>query len=192
MTQIPPHFFGFGSLVNLGTHIYTDARPARLSGWRRTWVRSNARPLAFLSVTRAPGNAIDGLMAVVPGADWAALDEREYCYVRVDVSGEISHDLNPAPQVALYQVPEENIAPESCQNLIPLSYLDVVLRGYAQVFGEAGVHDFMASTDGWEVGILDDRATPGYPRHQAMTPAELALHDRLIAEIGAPVVTESL
>lgn len=73
--------------MNLGTHIYTDAHPARLSGWRRTWVRSNARPLAFLSVTRAPGHAIDGLMAAVPGADWAALDEREYCYVRVDVSG---------------------------------------------------------------------------------------------------------
>ncbi len=190
MTQIPPHFFGFGSLVNRATHIYNDARPARLNGWRRSWVRSKARPLAFLSVTRAPGHAIDGLMAAVPGADWAALDEREYAYVRVDVSGEISHDLMPAPQVALYQVPEENIAPESNKNLIPLSYLDVVLRGYAQVFGEAGVHAFMASTDGWEVGILDDRTAPGYPRHQAMTAAEMSLHDQLIAEVGAPVVTE--
>ncbi|WP_416368951.1 gamma-glutamylcyclotransferase family protein [Tritonibacter mobilis] len=183
-----PHFFGFGSLVNTATHVYGNTRPARLEGWRRTWVRTPDRSMAFLSVMPAPGHVIEGLLAAVPNGDWAALDERETGYVRVDVTPQVAHDMAPAPQISLYQVPEESHDRNARDHKILLSYLDVVLRGYREVFGDAGVEAFMATTDGWDTPILNDRATPYYPRHQVMTPDEHALHDALIAEAGAQVL----
>ena len=69
-------------------------------------------------------------------------------------------------------------------------YLDVVLRGYTEVFGQGGARAFMATTDGWETPILDDRASPCYPRHQEITAEERTLHDTLIAEAGARVLAD--
>ncbi len=185
-----PHFFGFGSLVNTATHVYGNTRPARLQGWRRTWVHSRARALAFLSVTPHNGHAIDGLIAAVPGGDWVALDEREFAYRRVDVTAQVGHDMQPAPQISLYRVPEEDQGVGSARHPILMSYLDVVLRGYTQVFGEAGAHAFMTSTDGWETPILDDRAAPQYPRHQPLARAEQAFHDALLTDIGATILPD--
>ncbi|TNJ44796.1 gamma-glutamylcyclotransferase family protein [Phaeobacter sp. B1627] len=183
-----PYFFGFGSLVNTATHVYGNTRPARLQGWRRAWVHTPALRLAFLSATPADGHAIDGLLAAVPGGDWAALDEREFAYVRVDVTAQVGHDMTPPPQISLYQVPQADQAAGSVAHPILLSYLDVVLRGYTQVFGAAGAEAFMTSTDGWDTPILDDRAAPQYPRHQEITPSERDFHDRLIADVGASVL----
>ena len=185
-----PHFFGFGSLVNTASHIYGNTRPARLAGWRRAWVHTPERNLAFLSVRPAHGHVIEGLLAAVPNGDWAALDERETGYVRVDVTAQVAHDMAPAPQISLYQVPDETQDPGANGHKILMSYLDVVLRGYTQVFGEGGARAFMATTDGWETPILDDRATPRYPRHQEITAEERALHDTLIAEAGARVLAD--
>jgi len=184
-----PHFFGFGSLVNTATHIYGNTRPARLEGWRRTWVQTPDRTLAFLSVRPAPGHVIEGLLAAVPNGDWAALDERETGYARVDVTPQVAHDMMPAPQISLYQVPEDTHDRNAGQAIL-MSYLDVVLRGYTQVFGEGGAKAFMATTDGWETPILDDRATPRYPRHQEITSGERAFHDGLIAEVGTRVLVD--
>ncbi|NIZ13625.1 gamma-glutamylcyclotransferase family protein [Phaeobacter sp. HF9A] len=186
-----PHFFGFGSLVNAATHIYSDTKPARLQGWRRTWVSTPARDLAFLSVTPAEGHAIDGLLAAVPNGDWAALDEREYAYTRVDVTPQVDHDMDPSPQISLYRVPVADQDAGTDPAPILMSYLDVVLRGYTQVFGEEGARAFVDTTDGWHTPILNDRATPRYPRHQAMSDMEHAFHDALIAHAGAQVLADS-
>ena len=64
-----PYFFGYGSLVNRETHTYPDARPARLKGWRRSWIRTAKREVVFLSVTPDADTVIDGLIASVPDAD---------------------------------------------------------------------------------------------------------------------------
>ena len=59
-----------------------NAHPARLKGWRRAWVGSRIRGCAAHRRAGA-GHSIDGLIAAVPGGDWAALDAREAGYERI-------------------------------------------------------------------------------------------------------------
>lgn len=172
-----PSFFGYGSLVNLATHDYVNPRLTRLSGWRRIWQHAKSRPVAFLSVHPAKG-AIDGLVADVPAGDWAALDAREHAYLRQDVSAALGG------QTAMYQADPAKIAPPSVEHPILLSYLDVVVQGYLQQFGETGVADFFATTDGWGP-IEDDRHDPLYPRFQTLTNSERALVDHHRAALAA-------
>ena len=168
-----PHFFGYGSLVNTATHDYPVARAARLRGWRRVWVRSMARPVTFLSVHRVDGAVIDGLVARVPGGDWAALDEREAAYARVALG---SGDLDPAHagDVSVYEALPHLIGPSSDEHPILLSYVDTVVAGFRQVFGDEGAARFFDTTDGWAAPVLNDRDAPRYPRS---TPTTMAIRD---------------
>jgi len=180
--QTAPAFFGYGSLVNRATHDYPQAAPARLSGWRRVWRQTRLRPFAFLSVEPAEAE-IDGLVAAVPGNDWAALDLREAAYLR---HGLAAQALRPAPawvgSIEIYAVdPAHHIA--DAAHPIPLSYLDVVVQGFLREFGEAGAADFFATTVGW-TAIHDDRAAPLYNRHQVLTERERCLVDDLLEELG--------
>ena len=154
-----PRFFGFGSLVNLDTHTYPNPRPATLVGWRRVWMPVD-RDVVALSVVPDPASVIQGLTADVPGADWAALDAREAGYRR-----EVIHLPSEPAETWIYAVPGDrrSIRPT---NEILQSYLDVVLQGFLTHFGETGVRDFFASTDGWDIPVTDDRHAPRYPRHQ--------------------------
>ncbi|UWQ82872.1 gamma-glutamylcyclotransferase family protein [Leisingera caerulea] len=180
-----PYFFGYGSLVNTATHGYGGTQPARLRGWRRAWVHTDLREVAFLSAVPCAASTIGGLIAEVPGADWAALDEREFAYERLPASDRVQHGLEGAPEISVYAVAADKQNGVTEQHPILLSYLDVVLQGYLQVFGEAGVQDFIATTDGWDAPLLDDRAAPRYPRHQRLSRAERALFDDLIDSTGA-------
>ncbi|MDD9706497.1 gamma-glutamylcyclotransferase [Seohaeicola sp. SP36] len=182
-------FFGYGSLVNRATHDYGTAHHATLPGWRRAWRHTALRPVAFLTAERDPASRIAGLIAAVPGADWAALDRREAAYLRHPVCDSVEHPLSPRPAVSVYAIPENRHAAPSDAFPVLLSYLDVVVQGYAREYGAAGVADFFATTSGWEAPILDDRADPIYPRHQRLTPAERALTDDHLARIGARIIT---
>jgi len=171
-----PRVFGYGSLINRATHAYPGAAPARLTGWRRIWRATDLRPAAFLSVHRVPGGEIAGLVAEVPGADWAALDAREAGYARRDVTGEVA-----APgtgPVAVYEVEAPEV-PGPCPIL--LSYLDVVVQGVRRELGADAVRAFFDTTDGWGAGVRDDRAAPIYPRAQRLTVDEMRLVDRELA-----------
>ena len=174
-----PSFFGYGSLVNRATHDYPAARTAQLHGWRRIWVRTDLRDVVFLSVRPDPGTSIDGLVAQVPGADWAALDLRETGYDRVPADGQVSVTTGP---VAVYQVPEARQR-QGGSHAILLSYLDVVVQGFLREFGPAGVEAVFATTDGWSTPVTDDRAAPQYPRAQPISRDERALTDRLLAQV---------
>jgi hypothetical protein len=174
-------FFGYGSLVNRATHAYTNAHPATARGWRRVWRHTPIRPVAFLTVHRAPGSAIRGLMAPVPGGDWRALDAREHGYDRVAARGEIDHPLPDAPDVALYVIPEGKHGTPAATHPILLSYLDVVVQGFVREYGPEGAAHFFDTTDGWDAPVLDDRAAPRYPRHQNLDPAETRLVDAALA-----------
>jgi len=96
-----PWFFGYGSLVNRATHRYPLAQTATLNGWRRVWVRTGLRDVVFLSIHPAEGHSIDGLIATVPGADWAALDQREHGYARIDATRHalIAHPPAASPPI---------------------------------------------------------------------------------------------
>ncbi len=167
-----PAFFGYGSLVNLGTHDYADPQPAALSGWRRVWRHTPAREYAFLSVEPHAETTLKGIVARVPGADWAALDQREAAYERQDVTHQIAPPAKTT--VAVYCVPTPLATPTKP---ILLSYLDVVIQGYLSIFGPAGADHFFATTAAWDGGVLDDRADPIYPRHQVLTLAETKIVD---------------
>lgn len=175
---MPRHFFGYGSLVNRATHDYPGAARAQLTGWRRVWVHTPARDLAFLSVRPDPGARIDGLVAEVPGGDWAALDAREYAYDRHRAEAQAGDGA--ALPVQVYAVPGSASAQPSDAHPILLSYLDVVVQGFFREYGPEGAERFFATTDGWQAPIRDDRAAPLYPRAQRLSAEETALVDRLL------------
>lgn len=189
MTPLPPYFFGYGSLVNTATHDYLDAQPAQLTGWRRRWCHTALRDVAFLTVEPAPQVQIDGLIAAVPGADWQALDAREFAYDRLTAEQQIRHELPDQTEISFYAVPAKAQNQGSRLHPILLSYLDVVVQGHLQVFGEAGVADFFASTRGWDAPILNDRQAPRYPRHQILSAAEQQLVDHHLNQLKAQILT---
>lgn len=181
-----PYFFGYGSLVNVKSHSYPDPQPALLNGWRRAWVATERYETVLLSGVPAPGHSIDGLIAKVPGADWQALDAREAGYDRIHATEATRHDHPPAQEIAVYAVARTNIKPRRNQ-VILLSYLDVVVQGFHQVYGEEGVTRFFDTTDGWDTPILDDRSDPVYPRHQQLTAQQKALVDHHLERLFAQV-----
>jgi len=181
-----PYFFGYGSLVNRDTHIYADAHRAQLHGWQRAWVRTDARDVVFLTAVPNPKAQIDGLIAAVPDADWAALDLRETGYDRLPSGGAVTHDLPETLDIAHYAVPSAAMR-EGGEQMILLSYLDVVVQGYLREFGAAGVSRFFETTSGWDTPILNDRSAPQYPRAQALARQETALVDQHLALLSARV-----
>jgi gamma-glutamylcyclotransferase (GGCT)/AIG2-like uncharacterized protein YtfP len=182
-----PCFFGYGSLVNRDTHVYANATRAQLAGWRRTWVYTQSRGQAYLSVVPDPDTTIDGLVAEVPNGDWAALDAREHGYARIASETAALHDRLPAPKISHYSVPRDAWIKDA-DNHILLSYLDVVVQGYLREFGAAGVANFFATTSGWETPVLNDRATPLYPRTQQLSAQETALVDQHLALRSATIL----
>ena len=183
MGMTGPFFFGYGSLVNRATHDYADAHPARIEGWRRAWRHVEGRKVAFLTAVPAPGSFIDGLIAHVPGGDWAALDMREHAYARV-LATDVEHGITGAPEIHIYHAPADMHRPASEMRPVLLSYVDVVVQGYLREFGEDGVARFFETTDGWDAPMRNDRADPVYPRHQVLTPAETALVDDWLGRLG--------
>ncbi|PVA09919.1 gamma-glutamylcyclotransferase [Pelagivirga sediminicola] len=176
------YFFGYGSLVNRGTHSFQDAHPARLNGWRRTWRPTSRREVAFLSVVRDEDAWINGLIAPVPDDDWHALDIREGAYDRVPAEHMIEHPLPHTPQIAVYAVPERPDEAPGEHHLL-LSYIDVVVQGYLREFGTDGAQHFFETTDGWEVPVLDDRADPHYSRACRLSREETDVVDAALARL---------
>lgn len=191
MDRPDPFFFGYGSLVNRGTHDFPQAARARVRGWARTWKRTKLRQLAFLTAVEAPGVEIEGLIAAVPRADWAALDAREYAYDR-HVVVEIDHELGQWPKldVQIYRTRPEHDSDGSDEHPILLSYLDTVIQGYLTEFGEAGARRFFDTTAGWEAPVLDDRAAPIYARTTPLTRDERGFVDDELRLRGVRRITQ--
>lgn len=167
-----PFFFGYGSLVNRNTHAYGDSATARLQGWRRVWRQTTYDPIPILTAEPCEGWQIDGLIAHVPNGDWQALDAREHAYDRVPVTARVTHTVTDPIQIATYTVPHDKYPAPATHGPILQSYLDTVVLGYLQEFGEEGALEFFASTVGWNCPIRQDRAAPQYPRTQTPTPKQ--------------------
>jgi len=182
-----PYFFGYGSLVNRATHDYPDAVHAKAKGWRRLWRHTRLRPVAFLTVVADEDSTIEGLIAGVPNADWAALDQREWAYQRINASDDVSHDLSHQPDVALYAVPHDQSHRPNVKHPILLSYIDVVVQGYLSEFGQDGAQRFFDTTDGWDTPIINDRAAPMYPRHQPLSKDDRHFVDEQLGALSAQV-----
>ncbi|WP_380053796.1 gamma-glutamylcyclotransferase family protein [Falsihalocynthiibacter sp. SS001] len=180
-----PFFFGYGSLVNQATHSYKNAHTAQITGWRRAWRFTPHHPVSLLTAVPCSDSKIEGLIAEVPNADWQALDARESGYGR-HLTTAVEHKLDYKPEIALYAVPKPDEFQSPNNPGILLSYLDVVVQGYLIEFGEDGVDRFFHTTDGWDTPIIDDRASPQYPRAQELTNAQTALVDSYIAKFTRP------
>ncbi|MDF1873317.1 gamma-glutamylcyclotransferase family protein [Vannielia sp.] len=178
------YFFGYGSLVNRATHSHVPAFPALLHGWRRVWKSTVLRPVAFLSAEPFDGAQIEGLIAHVQGGDWAQLDIRERAYARHEVTARCDHEANDDARIEVYAVPHHMGAGPDVTHPILLSYVDTVVQGFAEVFGEAGAMRFFETTQGWGGPVLDDRAAPIYPRATDVSASERAFVDAALERLG--------
>ena len=182
------YFFGYGSLVNLATHGFFDAHPARARGWRRAWRHTDLRPVAFLTAVPDAASTIDGMIAHVPNDDWAALDAREHAYARVRACDDVDHGLDHQPTVALYAIPQDAHGRPDAAHPVLLSYIDVVIQGYLRAFGEAGAQRFFDTTSGWDAPVMDDRAAPVYSRHQRLTTDERGFVDDALKSLNVTLI----
>lgn len=177
-------FFGYGSLVNRQTHTYSQNHRATALGWRRAWRYTPHRQVAFLTVVPDADCQIDGLIAHVPGNDWAALDEREAAYDRLPAHHSVMHQAKGVTDIAIYAIPEADLRLPDAAHPVLLSYIDVVLQGYLHEFGRDGADRFLATTTGWEAPILDDRAAPRYPRALRLSDEEHSYVDAALERMG--------
>ncbi|SIO10325.1 gamma-glutamylcyclotransferase family protein [Vannielia litorea] len=185
------YFFGYGSLVNRQTHLHAPNFPARLKGWRRVWKSTVLREVAFLSAEPWEGAVMEGLVAHVPGGDWAALDLRERAYGRHDVSALCEHEAGPV-RVEVYAVAPEHAAGPDVAHPVLLSYVDTVVQGFAEVFGAAGALRFFETTAGWPPEVVDDRAAPAYPRATPVSAEERDFVDAGLRRLGVEQVAASV
>jgi len=171
------YFFGYGSLVNTATHRYSRTEPVVLTGWRRVWRHTKLSETAFLSVMPNTDTKIGGLIAHVPDNNWAELDLRETGYGRTMIPGDALSGVSEGIDVHVYQTRLDGDVSQTTLHPILLSYLDCVVQGFLQCFGETGVTEFFDTTSGWDAPVLNDRTQPRYPRHQTLSAPETALVD---------------
>ena len=97
----------------------------------------------------------------------------------------MGHPLPHEPDVHIYAIPDgSHEAPHRAAPVL-LSYVDTVVQGFLQEFGEDGVARFFDTTGGWDAPIRDDRAAPIYRRAVTLSRAEAALVDRHLDEVYA-------
>ena len=181
-------YFGYGSLINDATRpVGHGANNAVLKGWRREWRVINPvahgthglKGVCSLGIAPDAHSTIAGVVVQEPLCNLAALDEREHRYERLVVE---DGALAPCPQrdVFVYRsLAEHRIwAHDACPIL--RSYVDCVMQGVLRRFGEAGLADFIHTTDGWDLPLLNDRDAPLYPRSVVLTEDERALIDAYV------------
>lgn len=146
--------FGYGSLVNneslqqtIGRHP-SDIHYVNLQGWIRDWsvaVANNSLKGRYvhahtdtlpdhvlaLNIQRDPKSAfgVNGILFAVSEKDLRNLDNREFCYERVDITKDILGQ-HPFDIVYTYTGLSEYLVSEQHQAVIPKSYQDVVCEGF--------------------------------------------------------------
>ena len=85
--------------------------------------------------------------------------------------------LEPNKDIFLYVAQQP---PAHSDARIIRSYLDAVMQGYLENFGEDGLINFMQTTSNFGCPIKEDRAKPLYPRSVQLSSEEIALFDWLL------------
>ncbi|WP_068316611.1 gamma-glutamylcyclotransferase family protein [Polycladidibacter hongkongensis] len=191
-------YFGYGSLVNART-LPKEAQviPGVLSGWLREWrlyspwdklVAGTCRGVCALTVIPSAGTKIYGGMMRDHRSNLAALDARESRYFRQTLEP-TSFQADEAAHIPegcfLYQASEENYHWGTVESPMLQSYVDCVLQGFHDFWGEAGIDHFINTTRGWDrVPMLMDRGAPFYPRAQHLPVDLAALIDAKLAPLA--------
>jgi cation transport protein ChaC len=182
--------FAYGSLVNrLARPAGLRSAPAVLPHWARHWRHCIQTPhgrICALTVAPDPDTSIRGVVLFCEADTVEELDQREIDYHQVRVSVRLD-----APEAGMEEVGcvvhVGDLAYDragSYEFPIWRSYLDCVLAGYIELGGRCAAEDFIASTRGWNVPILDDRGDPKYPRAVALRSHELREIDEILALHG--------
>jgi len=79
------------------------------------------------------------------------------------------------PERFLYVADELPTVENNGEAKILRSYLDVVMQGYLNHFGVEGIERFYATTQNFELDILEDREQPLYPRATTLTDEEKSI-----------------
>lgn len=183
-------YFGFGSLVNKHTlrTSYHDLVPATLKGWRRHWqARTETLPqkVALLSIHQDPACAIKGMVVFDLAENLPLVDEREEGYTRVELHPD---DLVLGEGVTLperlYVYVANEVEQVTDNGSLLQSYLDAVMQGFFNEYGEGGVSHFVETTSQFERSIIKDRLSPLYPRPVLLTDTEAHLFDNELKRIG--------
>lgn len=188
-------YFGFGSLVNKHTlrTAFSGMVPARLKGYRRHWqARTDtlAEKVALLSIHENPASEILGMVVIDHKANLPTVDEREEGYTRtaishaqLDILGDVKSDRQniEMPQELYVYIANEVLDVPDTGALLQ-SYLDAVMQGFRNEFGDDGARHFIDTTDGFKRDIIRDRNDPIYPRSVVLSNEEIELYDRLVAE----------
>lgn len=180
------YYFGYGSLVNRETRPADEvAHSARLQGWQRVWdhrvtdpnrdkrcTSLSIEPCAVAAEQALPVG-IEGVVVRLPVEHLPQLDARESGYDRLSLPLS-DFELPPAllqqldaqdvDNIMVYRSQADNRHMADQDHPVLQSYVDCVMAGYLQRFGESGVQAMAASTRGWECSVFDDRAEPFYPR----------------------------
>lgn len=188
--------FGYGSLVNRHT-LPADSVSVRVrvSGWRRAWRLSadtERGRRCTLTVIPDADCAILGTVVAQPATRADALRQREAFYAKADVPAaaiEWIDDRPPGWPDPFIHVGEPAFARAGDHDYpILLSYVETVLAGFLNTFGDDGPGHFIETTADWHVPVLNDRSNPIYPRAIALTAQERGLVDRLLTQAGVTPV----
>lgn len=189
-------YFGYGSLVNDSTrNINSRSIPGRLEGFVREWrIRSKDQLQNVCSLTAKPSidNSIDGVLVFEHSSGLEAVDRREANYDRLDfpVLQFSSSSVLPESQAAyIYQAKSARYDWGDEDHPILQSYIDAVMQGFLDQFGEQGAFRFVQETDGWDAPILDDRNKPIYPRSITLSPTEKLIIDQALNEARVHYLT---
>ncbi len=183
-------YFGFGSLVNKHTlrTSYVDIIPASLKGYSRHWqARSNTfdNHVSLLSIHPDSSCEIKGMIVFDTLDNLPLVDEREQGYSR----HKLTHDeVNVASSVDLpdnlYVYIADEIKDAKDDGALLQSYLDAVMQGFLNEYGDEGVSHFIDTTKGFERNIFLDRDAPLYPRDVKLSSKEASLFDAEIKRAG--------
>jgi len=183
-------YFGFGSLVNRHTlrTRYVDIIPARLKGWRRHWQARTSvtgEEVALLSIHRDDACIIDGMIVIDHLENLPQVDEREAGYSRHALTSDDVELLSGVKLPDQFYVYVANVI-EGADEGGPLlqSYLDAVMQGFRNEYGDEGVSRFVETTVGFQRTILTDRIKPIYPRSVSLDDTEISLFDTALKKAG--------
>jgi len=175
------YYFGYGSLVNRQTRDESEqVIPATLHGWERQWAhraeipgladtcvsRNHCQGICALTIVESQGCAIDGVLARIDPTELQDLDRREAGYDRLSLDSArftIDGDVDVS-SIYVYRSTVEKYGWANDVYPVAQSYVDVVITGYQDLFGDDGVSRFMDTTRGWNGPILSDRDLPAYVR----------------------------
>lgn len=190
MTKQLVGYFGFGSLVNRHTlrTSYVDIVPASLKGYSRHWqARSKTfdNPVSLLSIHEDETTVIKGVIVLDLLENLPLVDEREAGYTRHQLDHsqlELPNAVSLPDELYVYIANEEEGA--SDDGALLQSYLDAVMQGFRNEYGNDGVSHFVNTTKGFERNILLDRSAPLYPRDVKLCEEEISLFDNELRRVG--------